>query len=64
MKLSPAQVQSATASLQRAEADLEQLKAKLQQADRDWRRAQKLGPPKRWHSPATMPTSPPMNRRG
>ena len=39
-----AQVQSAAASLQRGEADLEQLKAKLQQADRDWRRAQKLGP--------------------
>ena len=39
-----AQVQSAAASQQRAEADLEQLKAKLQQADRDWRRAQKLGP--------------------
>jgi HlyD family secretion protein len=39
-----AQVQSAAATLQRAEADLEQLKAKLQQADRDWRRAQKLGP--------------------
>jgi HlyD family secretion protein len=39
-----AQVQSAAASLQRSEADLEQLKAKLQQADRDWKRAQKLGP--------------------
>jgi HlyD family secretion protein len=39
-----AQVQSANASLQRAEADLEQLKAKLSQADRDWQRAQKLGP--------------------
>jgi len=39
-----AQVQSASASLQRAEADLEQLKAKLHQAERDWQRAQKLGP--------------------
>lgn len=39
-----AQVQSAKASLQRAQADLEQLKAKLDQADRDWQRAQKLGP--------------------
>jgi HlyD family secretion protein len=39
-----AQVKAAAAALQRAEADLEQMKAKLQQADRDWRRAQKLGP--------------------
>jgi HlyD family secretion protein len=39
-----AQVQAAAATLQRAEADLVQMKAKLQQADRDWRRAQKLGP--------------------
>jgi HlyD family secretion protein len=39
-----AQVQSASASQQRAEADLEQLKAKLNQAERDWQRAQKLGP--------------------
>ena len=39
-----AQVQSANATLQRAEADLEQLKAKLNQAERDWQRAQKLGP--------------------
>lgn len=39
-----AQVQSARASLQRAEADLEQLKAKLRQAERDWQRAQNLGP--------------------
>jgi len=39
-----AQVRSGSASLQRAEADLEQLKAKLNQADRDWQRAQKLGP--------------------
>ena len=35
---------SRPASLQRAEADLEQLKAKLNQAERDWQRAQKLGP--------------------
>ena len=39
-----AQVQSAKASHQRAEADLEQMKAKLYQAERDWQRAQKLGP--------------------
>lgn len=39
-----AQVQSAKANLQRVEADLVQLKAKLNQADRDWQRAQKLGP--------------------
>jgi HlyD family secretion protein len=39
-----AQVESAKASVQRAEADLQQLKAKLNQAERDWRRAQKLGP--------------------
>ena len=39
-----AQVQSANAAVQRAEADLEQLKAKLNQAERDWQRAQKLGP--------------------
>ena len=39
-----AQVQSAMASLQRTQADLEQLKAKLKQADRDWQRAQNLGP--------------------
>jgi len=39
-----AQVQSATAAVQRAEADLDQLKAKLNQAERDWQRAQKLGP--------------------
>jgi HlyD family secretion protein len=32
------------AALQRAEADLNQLKAKLYQAERDWARAQKLGP--------------------
>jgi HlyD family secretion protein len=39
-----AQVQSAKASLRRAEADLGQMKAKLNQAERDWQRAQKLGP--------------------
>jgi HlyD family secretion protein len=39
-----AQVQSAKASVQRAEADLEQMKAKCNQAERDWARAQKLGP--------------------
>jgi HlyD family secretion protein len=39
-----AQVQSGRASLQRAEADLGQLRAKLHQAERDWQRAQKLGP--------------------
>jgi HlyD family secretion protein len=41
---SEAQVRSAKASQQRAEADLEQLKAKLHQSERDWQRAQKLGP--------------------
>lgn len=35
---------AAQAGLHRAEADLGQLKAKLSQAERDWRRAQKLGP--------------------
>jgi len=39
-----AQVQAAAASLKRAEADLEQLKARLRQAERDWLRAQKIGP--------------------
>jgi HlyD family secretion protein len=39
-----AQVQSGKAALQRAEADLGQLRAKLHQAERDWQRAQKLGP--------------------
>jgi len=39
-----AQVQSAKAGVQRAEADLEQMRAKLYQAERDWLRAQKLGP--------------------
>jgi HlyD family secretion protein len=37
-------VQVNKASLQSAEATLEQLKAKLYQAQRDWDRAQKLGP--------------------
>jgi HlyD family secretion protein len=37
-------VQVNKASLQRAEADIEQMKAKLYQAQRDWERAQKLGP--------------------
>jgi HlyD family secretion protein len=39
-----AQVQAGRASVQRAEADLGQLRAKLQQTERDWQRAQKLGP--------------------
>jgi HlyD family secretion protein len=39
-----AQVQSAQAGLERADADLEQFKAKLNQAERDWLRAQKIGP--------------------
>jgi HlyD family secretion protein len=39
-----AQVRSGRAALQRSEADLGQLRAKLQQAERDWQRAQKLGP--------------------
>jgi HlyD family secretion protein len=39
-----AQVQSGRATLQRAEADLGQLRAKLHQAERDWQRAQKIGP--------------------
>ncbi|MCX5882413.1 MAG: efflux RND transporter periplasmic adaptor subunit [Deltaproteobacteria bacterium] len=37
-------VQVNKASLQSAEANLEQMKAKLYQAQRDWERAQKLGP--------------------
>jgi HlyD family secretion protein len=37
-------VQSAQAGLERAQADLEQFKAKLNQAERDWLRAQKIGP--------------------
>jgi HlyD family secretion protein len=39
-----AQVESAQAGLERAEADREQYKAKLNQAERDWLRAQKIGP--------------------
>lgn len=39
-----AQVQSAKAGLERAKADLAQLKAKFLQAERDWKRAQRLGP--------------------
>lgn len=39
-----AQVQAGRAALQRAEADLGQLRAKLHQAERDWQRAQKIGP--------------------
>lgn len=39
-----AQVQAAQAGVQRAEADLEQFKAKLNQTERDWRRAEKIGP--------------------
>ncbi len=39
-----ASLEGAKANLQRAEADLNQMKAKLVQCDRDWVRAQKLGP--------------------
>ncbi len=39
-----AQLAQAKANYQRAQADLGQLKAKLFQAERDWARAQKLGP--------------------
>ncbi|MHB9074235.1 MAG: efflux RND transporter periplasmic adaptor subunit [Desulfobaccales bacterium] len=39
-----AQLGQTKAALQRSEADLGQLKAKLFQAQRDWARAQKLGP--------------------
>jgi HlyD family secretion protein len=39
-----AQVQLASAGLQSAQANLEQMNAKLYQAQRDWERAQKLGP--------------------
>src|SRR5687768_14774777 len=42
--LANAQLGQAKASLQRANADLIQLTAKLYQAQRDWERAQKLGP--------------------
>jgi HlyD family secretion protein len=46
LEQSKAQVDSAEANIQRAEADLGQMQAKLYQADRDWTRAQKLGPSK------------------
>ena len=39
-----AQLEQAKAGVLRAEADLGQLQAKLFQAERDWNRAQKLGP--------------------
>jgi HlyD family secretion protein len=39
-----AQLAAAKAGVDRAVADLEQLKAKFRQAERDWARAQKLGP--------------------
>ena len=39
-----AQVQAAGANLQRAQADLQQFNARLYQAERDWQRAEKLGP--------------------
>ena len=39
-----AQVQAGKAGQLRAEADLQQFKAKFNQAERDWQRAQKLGP--------------------
>ena len=39
-----AQVQAALAAEKRAEADLAQYRAKLHQAERDWQRAQKIGP--------------------
>ena len=42
--LAKAQLGQAKAALQRSEADMGQLKAKLYQAQRDWARAQKLGP--------------------
>ena len=41
-----AQVAVADANVKQAEANLVQMKAKLHQADRDWSRAQKLGPTK------------------
>ncbi|HLJ94688.1 MAG TPA: efflux RND transporter periplasmic adaptor subunit, partial [Gemmataceae bacterium] len=41
-----AQVGVAEANVQQAEANLGQMRAKLYQADRDWTRAQKLGPTK------------------
>ena len=42
--LATAQLDQAKAGVIRATADLEQMKAKLNQAQRDWDRAQKLGP--------------------
>jgi HlyD family secretion protein len=39
-----AQLEQAQANVRRAEADLLQMKARSHQADRDWARAQKLGP--------------------
>lgn len=39
-----AQLDQAKANARRAEADLGQLKAKLYQAERDWQRAQRVGP--------------------
>ena len=39
-----AQVAAAKAGVQRAEADLKQFQARRDQAERDWNRAQKLGP--------------------
>jgi HlyD family secretion protein len=39
-----AQLEKSKANVQRAQSDLGQLKAKLYQAERDWMRAQKLGP--------------------
>src|SRR6185436_5254442 len=42
--LATAQLGQANASLQRANADLLQMKSKQHQAQRDWERAQKLGP--------------------
>jgi HlyD family secretion protein len=44
VKTDDAQVRSAKAGVRYAEANLAQLKAKLLQAERDWQRAQKLGP--------------------
>ncbi len=44
MPCTAADAEQARAAPCRAEADLEQLKAKLYQAERDWERAQKLGP--------------------
>ncbi len=50
--LAKAQLAQAKAGQSRAEADLLQMKAKLDQAQRDWERAQKLGP-----SEALAPTT-------